>query len=1022
MQSNQQQVQMQEVLQNLDDNTIYQCLEAIHTAPNESIRKNADQYLMSLEEHPQFSLILISIFEKAQVETIKLTSLMYLKNIIKRYWSQRSLVKKKECPFPEQNKTQIRQYFVTLLQNSNSRSIRKHIDACISLIIQNENPNCFPQIIEYIQSSLSALLQVLKQGNIDVLNNQETYNLLKTCKIVLRQFSKKPINNQQPNPVHQSNLELVFTIWEMVNNYTQQAINNQNINQFSLFTSISIAFDKMLCFSICSQSTETQFSEALTQIICQVVSKLSQILDLIGKVGDNEDLKELLFKQIKAITINTISIQIKLPLAFHAVLSTYMSIVEKLIYSFDQLEEENLLKCGLLAMYRILNQFTYYANPELYQKNIQKNKIMQYTQPQIQCSTAFYSFFTAEKIEQTLNYLIQKILPYNFQQMNELSKNDDIIEKDDENYMDDAVNEIDNSLYSITMCMTEQVLQRFAEKCLILLKGLMSQLQQSNFTNVSSDIQESIFSIMGLVPKVCKKNNINPNNLFDFVGLLKYLYNNQKQMNFAARRIPILVTRWIEYLPQNIQVEIAGIVSQIIYDHQEPYIRYECCMCLSEIIKTEANLDYSVMIDKIAPIIVQLFTCFEVANVLWRLISFLSNILKKCQAENQHQQLLLVLQNSQLNVILNTDSELLKGALADMFIDLIVFFPPSTPLQPIYKLAIQFIDNCLSKRNLEVQILKLWYFLSKEYCPLQQLDEPMKNLLFKYIPLLSQSDQDEEIIVKALSIIEEYILLEFVPLNSSEILDYIEKTYVIAKNFEAEDCIDECLNIKTQALNLLGTSILIMLNRQEQNILMSLERVMKLLIKDLSNTNIDKTNQSIPSYRAILQTIFNRFLIENFGAIIEFIKQCGMNIDAFMETWFMNMEFTESKNTSKINTIAVLTILPHISGQMFQKYFGYALKRMLPDIHTYLDLLAGNKTEKPQNTFAVRSRKDEKVASARKKALRQTQLYENVNLVQFFKTQIQVAFQNFNITPDSLSVLIDDQGRIEQFLNIMNSN
>lgn len=195
---------------------------------------------------------------------------------------------------------------------------------------------------------------------------------------------------------------------------------------------------------------------------------------------------------------------------------------------------------------------------------------------------------------------------------------------------------------------------------------------------------------------------------------------------------------------------------------------------------------------------------------------------------------------------------------------------------------------------------------------------------------------------------------------------------------------------------------------------------MKLLIVDLSHTNIDKNNSAVPAYRAILQTIFNRFLIENFTAMIEFIKckiiifntiqihntdkiqftnvlivfialnnlifiiilECGMNVDAFMQTWFMNMEFTESKNTSKINTIAVLTILPHISAEMFSQYFGFALKRMLPDIHLYLDFLAGNaKIEKPQNTFAVRSRKDEKVASSRKKNLRQTQLYENVNLV-----------------------------------------
>lgn len=42
----------------------------------------------------------------------------------------------------------------------------------------------------------------------------------------------------------------------------------------------------------------------------------------------------------------------------------------------------------------------------------------------------------------------------------------------------------------------------------------------------------------------------------------------------------------------------------------------------------------------------------------------------------------------------------------------------------------------------------------------------MKALLFKHIGLLSKENEDEEIIIKALSIVEEYILLEFIPLNS----------------------------------------------------------------------------------------------------------------------------------------------------------------------------------------------------------------------------------------------------------------
>lgn len=118
--------------------------------------------------------------------------------------------------------------------------------------------------------------------------------------------------------------------------------------------------------------------------------------------------------------------------------------------------------------------------------------------------------------------------------------------------------------------------------------------------------------------------------------------------------------------------------------------------------------------------------------------------------------------------------------------------------------------------------------------------------------MLSTLHHDEEVVVKSLSIIEEYILLEFIPLNSSEILGYVEKTYRTAHEFESGGFEEKGMDIKTQALNLLGTAILIMLNRNESNILASLQSIMSLLIVDLANRNFSKEVRAYPTFRAIL--------------------------------------------------------------------------------------------------------------------------------------------------------------------------
>lgn len=90
--------------------------------------------------------------------------------------------------------------------------------------------------------------------------------------------------------------------------------------------------------------------------------------------------------------------------------------------------------------------------------------------------------------------------------------------------------------------------------------------------------------------------------------------------------------------------------------------------------------------------------------------------------------------------------------------------------------------------------------------------------------------------------------------------------------------------------------------------------------------------------------------------------------------------------------------------------------------------------------MAVRGRKDEKVYSSRKKMLRKTQLFEDFNLLAFFKSQIQVityntlsssiynspliisqsSFSAFNITADNLPILVNDQSVLEQFMTLIN--
>ena len=59
------------------------------------------------------------------------------------------------------------------------------------------------------------------------------------------------------------------------------------------------------------------------------------------------------------------------------------------------------------------------------------------------------------------------------------AREDDIIEKEDENYLDDAVKQLENSVYNICICAIEQLLNIFPQQSIQLIQILMQNLQQS---------------------------------------------------------------------------------------------------------------------------------------------------------------------------------------------------------------------------------------------------------------------------------------------------------------------------------------------------------------------------------------------------------------------------------------------------------------------------------------------------------------------------------------------------------------
>ena len=145
-------------------------------------------------------------------------------------------------------------------------------------------------------------------------------------------------------------------------------------------------------------------------------------------------------------------------------------------------------------------------------------------------------------------------------------------------------------------------------------------------------------------------------------------------------------------------MEVTGIIVDLMKSINDYVIRYECCICLSSIIKIDTGLkiNYAVLIETVTPIILQLFEKFFNANIVWRLIYLLNLILEKSQWSVGNDLLLKSFQTPGLKSLLKAETDLLSFALIDMFKNLIVSFPPNTILTPIFSVCIEFINNGLT--------------------------------------------------------------------------------------------------------------------------------------------------------------------------------------------------------------------------------------------------------------------------------------------------------------------------------------
>lgn len=107
-------------------------------------------------------------------------------------------------------------------------------------------------------------------------------------------------------------------------------------------------------------------------------------------------------------------------------------------------------------------------------------------------------------------------------------------------------------------------------------------------------------------------------------------------------------------------------------------------------------------------------------------------------------------------------------------------------------------------------------------------------------------------------------------------------------------------------------------------------------------------------------------------------------IETFVQTFLLNMNFISSEKVRRLNAFAILVLLNNLPANLSTHYFEQFMR------HVVFEVKSEKFRVSNQNNGKIHDFRDIESFSKRKGALREKQLYHDIQLDTFFKTQISV--------------------------------
>ena len=166
--------------------------------------------------------------------------------------------------FGEQVKKEIKNTLIKYLEKIHDKKFRAQINNCLLVIVKADFPMNYMDLYNFFYNNLKSIEMFLEHNKIETIVQESTLNFLKTLKIVLKEQSKKRLNNSMKLFYDTTNniLNSIKIFWDFINaslNKLTTLINTNDQKELSnifFLLNLSKTIDKIVLFCLMCSYTE----------------------------------------------------------------------------------------------------------------------------------------------------------------------------------------------------------------------------------------------------------------------------------------------------------------------------------------------------------------------------------------------------------------------------------------------------------------------------------------------------------------------------------------------------------------------------------------------------------------------------------------------------------------------------------------------------------------------------------------------------------------------------------------------